>query len=97
MTQDVAKNEVEEQDPFEGVATGARGVTGKAGKIVLIGLIVLAAWAFLVPLSSAVVAPSQLVSSARNHKLANISGGRVTMISAREGDAVKEGRSDCQP
>ena len=88
MTQDV---QVEEKDPFEGVATGARGVTGKAGKVVLLALIVLAAWAFLVPLGSAVVAPSQLVSSARNHKLANLSGGRVTMISAREGDLVEKG------
>ncbi len=81
----------EEKDPFDGVATGARGVTGKAGKIVMISLLILAAWAFLIPLSSAVVATGQLVSSARNHKLANVSGGRVTMISAREGDLVKKG------
>ncbi len=78
-------------DPFGNVPTTPGRVTGKAGKLVLAGLAVFVLWALFIPLDSAVIAPGELASSARNHKLQHVSGGVVMAMQAREGDLVEKG------
>jgi HlyD family type I secretion membrane fusion protein len=81
-----------DEDPFGEVATSPKGVTGRPGKFMMAALVVVTAWAFLVPLSSAVIAPATLVSSANNQLLQHISGGVVTAIRASAGDMIDQGR-----
>lgn len=86
------KDQPEEADPFAGVAVSPRGVTGRAGRFMLLALAIVLAWAFLVPLGSAVIAPATLVSSAHNQLLQHVSGGVVTGIHAEEGDLIAKER-----
>ncbi len=86
------KGHPDEKDPFADVETSPRGVTGRAGRFMLVALGVVLAWAFLVPLGSAVIAPTTLVSSAHNQLLQHVSGGIVTGIHAEEGDLIGKGR-----
>lgn len=81
-----------DDDPFAEVATSPKGVTGRPGKFMMAALVVVSAWAFLVPLGSAVIAPATLVSSAHNQLLQHVSGGVVTAIHASEGDLIDQGR-----
>ena len=82
----------QEFDPFKDVETSPRGVTGRAGRFMLYALAIVLAWAFLVPLGSAVIAPATLVSSAHNQLLQHVSGGIVTDIYAEEGDLIGKGQ-----
>lgn len=78
----------DELDPFEGVHTQPHGVTGKPGKVMLLGLAGFMAWALLFPLGSAVIAPATLIASGQNHKLQHLSGGTIADVYAAEGDLV---------
>ncbi|MCO6187922.1 HlyD family type I secretion periplasmic adaptor subunit [Rhizobium sp. L1K21] len=87
----MSASELNEADPLAAVETSVRGVTGLSGKFILFALAIMLAWAFLVPLGSAVIAPATLASSGHNQQLQHVRGGMVTGIFAKEGDLVPEG------
>lgn len=82
----------DEIDPFANTALSPSGVTGGAGKFVMLAFAVVAGWALFVPLGSAVIAPATLVSSANNQLLQHINGGVISGIHAQNGDLIEKGR-----
>lgn len=82
----------DEIDPFANTALSPSGVTGGAGKFVMLAFAVVAGWALFVPLGSAVIAPATLVSSTNNQLLQHINGGVISGIHAQNGDLIEKGR-----
>lgn len=78
-------------DPFAEVSTDASRLAGRLGRGFLIALGVFGAWALVVPLDSAVIAPGTLMSEGRNLVLQHVTGGVIKSIRAHEGDLVQAG------
>lgn len=89
MTTDAA---IPRQDAWaDGVQTECADLVGRVGKLALISLAVFLAWAILLPLGTAVVAPGTLISQGQNKVLQHRTGGTIRKIHAREGDRLEAG------
>ncbi|MCK5932088.1 MAG: HlyD family type I secretion periplasmic adaptor subunit [Fulvimarina manganoxydans] len=84
-------SEAQTIDPFAEVSTDASRFAGCLGRGFLIALGVFGAWAMVVPLDSAVIAPGTLMSEGRNLVLQHVTGGVIKSIRAHEGDLVQAG------
>ncbi|MEE2952950.1 MAG: HlyD family type I secretion periplasmic adaptor subunit [Pseudomonadota bacterium] len=84
-------SEAQTIDPFAEVSTDASRLAGRLGRGFLIALGVFGAWAMVVPLDSAVIAPGTLMSEGRNLVLQHVTGGVIKSIRAHEGDLVRAG------
>ncbi len=89
----MSKTPTGEEEWSSDVSTGVGDIMGRGGKLALLAIGVFAAWAALMPLSSAVVAPATLVAKGENKVLQHRTGGVVREILAIEGDLVKAGES----
>lgn len=86
-----APSSSEADNPLKDVPVNLADLTGLASKIMLGALAVFAAWAFFVPIDSAVVAPGALSSNGHNRPLQHISGGTIRKIYFREGASIAAG------
>ena len=68
-------------------------LTGGFNRAALIAVAVLTAWALLVPLNSAVLAPGTIVSGGNNKVLQSRTGGTVAAIHVHDGEKLLKGQS----
>lgn len=82
---------IRQDDWAQGVRTECADLIGRVGRLALISLAVFFAWALLLPLGTAVVAPGTLILQGQNKVLQHRAGGTIRKIHAREGDRLEAG------
>lgn len=74
------------------VPTGTGDLVGRPGRVVIAAFGLFLAWAFLIPLDSAVIAPGAIIPEGRNQVLQHPGGGVVRRLHASEGELVEAGQ-----
>ena len=82
---------VQQDDWAAKVNTQVSDITGRGGRFLLVALAAFGAWAALIPLNSAVLAPGAIVTEGKNKLLQHRTGGTVREIFALEGETVAAG------